>query len=60
VTNRKIKQEIKERTRNSGQFCQPVWGIVWKWGMLKMGKTIYISTKKCTVWIIQKREKVHL
>jgi len=49
VTNRRIKQEIKERTRNSGQFYQLIWGIVWKWGMLKMGKTINISTKKCTV-----------
>jgi hypothetical protein len=28
VTNRRIKQEITEITRNSIEFCQPVWGIV--------------------------------
>jgi hypothetical protein len=28
VTNRRIKQEIRERTRNSGQFFQLVWGII--------------------------------
>jgi hypothetical protein len=57
VTNRRIKQEIRERTRNSGQFCQLVWGIVWEQGMLKMGKVINISTNKCWVGIIQKGKK---
>jgi hypothetical protein len=38
VTNGKIQEEITESTKNAEEFYQFVWGIFWKWEMLRAKK----------------------
>jgi hypothetical protein len=54
VTNGTIKEEITERIKNTGSFCQLVRDILWTWEMCEKGNICLFKSYRAETWTLIK------